>query len=92
MIERGERGARFAPKSGNPGPFMRQCAMASRVSRKKPATVIGAKAFAAITAVEGLKLSDASRRRVDRLKASGLPSEERRAEILRAYRSGARKK
>ena len=92
MIERGERRVRFAPKSGNPGPFMRQCAMASRVSRKKPATVIGAKAFAAITAVEGLKLSDASRRRVDRLKASGLPGEERRAEILRAYRSGARNK
>lgn len=66
--------------------------MASRVSQKKPTAVIGEKAFAAITAVEGLKLSDASRRRLQRLKSSGLPSEERRAEILRAYRSGARKK
>lgn len=66
--------------------------MASRVSQKKPKAVIGEKAFAAITAVEGLKLSDASRRRLQRLKSSGLPNEERRAEILRAYRSGARKK
>jgi hypothetical protein len=66
--------------------------MASRVSQKKPAAVIGEKAFAAITAVEGLKLSDASSRRLQRLKSSGLSGDERRAEILRAYRSAARKK
>jgi hypothetical protein len=66
--------------------------MASRVSRKKLSAVIGAKAFAAITAVEGLRLSAASRQRLQRLKSSGLAGEERRAEVLRAYRSDARKK
>lgn len=65
--------------------------MASRVSPKKSSAVIGAKAFAAITAVEGLKLSEASRRRLQQLKSSGLSAEERRAQILRAYRSDARK-
>jgi len=54
--------------------------------------VIGAKAFAAITGVEGLKLGTASRVRLQKLKASGLGERERRAEVLRAYRSAARGK
>jgi hypothetical protein len=66
--------------------------MATRTSSKAPSRVIGAKIFAAITAVEGLKLAPASRRRIERLMASGLGGDERRAEVLRAYRSGDRKK
>lgn len=66
--------------------------MASRSPKKAPSTVIGAEAFAAISAVEGLTLGPASKRRLERLKASGLSGDERRAEILRAYRSAARKK
>lgn len=61
-------------------------------SSKKPGSrVLGARAFAAITAVEGLRLSSASRRRLEVLKASSLSSDERRAEVLRAY-SGLAKK
>ena len=66
--------------------------MASRISKKGPSRVIGSKAFAAIAAVEGLKLDRAGRARLKRLKASGLSQEARRAELLRAHRSGARKK
>lgn len=47
--------------------------------------VLGRQAFAAITAVEGLKLSSISQRRLDALKSSGLSAEERRAEVLRTY-------
>ena len=54
--------------------------------------VLGAKAFAAITAVEGLRLSSTSRRRLDTLKASGLSTEERRAEVLRAYADLSKKR
>lgn len=48
--------------------------------------VLGRQAFAAITAVEGLELSAASRRRLDSLTKSGLSADERRAEILRTYK------
>ncbi len=43
--------------------------------------VLGQRAFAAISAVEGLKLSSAGRKRV----LSAVPAEQRRAEVLRAY-------
>lgn len=56
----------------------------AKAHMKKP-QVLGAKAFAAITAVEGLRLSASSRGRLEALKASGLSSEERRKEVLRAY-------
>lgn len=63
---------------------------------QKPAAgngpVLGARAFAAITAVEGLRLSAASRRRLEVLKASGLTGDERRAEVLRAFSDLAKKK
>jgi hypothetical protein len=57
--------------------------------RKKPSesklrdesTVLGARAFAAISAVEGLKLTPAGRNRVH----GAAPIEQRRAEVLRAY-------
>ena len=60
----------------------------SSPSKKSPipsSRVLGENAFAAITAVEGLELSAASKRRLDELKRSGLSAEERRAEVLRAY-------
>lgn len=54
-------------------------------SAKPKSRVLGPKAFAAISAVEGLRLSTVSRRRLETLKATGLSAEERRAEVLRAY-------
>ena len=54
--------------------------------------VIGPTAFAAIAAVEGLKLNTASRARLNKLKASGLSPDARRTEVLRAYRSLSRAK
>ena len=50
-------------------------------SHSKVTTVLGRSTFAAISAVEGLKLSSAGRKRV----ASALPADQRRAEVLRAY-------
>ena len=51
-------------------------------------TVLGTKAFAAITAVEGLQLNAESKNRLTSLKASGLNNDERRAQILGVYKSG----
>lgn len=57
--------------------------------RKKPSepkgrwafTVLGPRVFAAISAVEGLELTPAGRKRVH----SSAPIEERRAEVVKAY-------
>lgn len=62
-----------------------------KVRNKKPkrtakGAVLGAKAFAAISAVEGLRLSSASKKRLTALKSRKLSQDERRAEVLRAYR------
>jgi hypothetical protein len=57
------------------------------MTRQSSKSVIGTKAFAAITAVEGLTLSAASKTRLANLKAKGLNNDERRAEIIRAYRA-----
>ena len=46
--------------------------------------IVGRKAFAAITAVEGLKLSAASENRLIELEQ--LSAEQRRAEVVRVYR------
>jgi hypothetical protein len=54
--------------------------ISSRQSR-----VIGAQAFAAITAVEGLRLSAAGEKRLAQLRTSNLTPKQRRAEVLRAY-------
>lgn len=53
------------------------------------AYVLGSEAFASISAVEGLHLSTASRRRLDQLKAAGLSHQEMRAAILRAYKTSS---
>ena len=52
---------------------------------KAPGRVLGARTFAAITAVEGLRLGTVSRKRLQALKASGLTPTERREQVLRAY-------
>lgn len=46
---------------------------------------LGAKAYAAIAEVEGLRLSAEGRRRLERTKH--LSQDERRAEVLRAYKT-----
>jgi hypothetical protein len=59
-------------------------------ARNKPdgrSRVIGPRAFAAISAVEGLKLSRDSRARLDTLRSSGLGGDERRSAVRDAYRS-----
>lgn len=55
-------------------------------SEKDRPGVLGRKAFEAITAVEGLRLSEASRSRVSKLLASSLSPDQRRAAVVRAYR------
>ena len=52
---------------------------------KAKSRVIGSRAFAAITAVEGLRLSGASKKRLATLRESDLTPAERRAEVVRAY-------
>jgi hypothetical protein len=47
--------------------------------------VLGDKTFAAISAVEGLRLSAASQARLSAMKQKGLTPAQKRAEILRAY-------
>ena len=64
----------------------------AKMSKKHGARVLGTRTFAAITAVEGLRLSASSRRRLDMLKASSLSPGERRAEVLRTYSGLAGKK
>jgi hypothetical protein len=56
----------------------------------KPASILGRKAIAAISAVEGLTLSEAARKRqmdADRL---GLTQEQRQAAIARAFSASAK--
>jgi hypothetical protein len=53
----------------------------SNLNLKSASTVLGRKTFAAISAVEGLALTSAGRKRL----ASPLSSDQRRAEVLRAY-------
>ena len=48
--------------------------------------ILGEAAFAAISAVEGLKLSPTSKRRLAALSKMPISEAERRAEIFRAYR------
>ena len=58
---------------------------ASRTATKSTTRVLGAKTFAAMAAVEGLRLNAASKKRLAALRASELTPDERRAEVLRAY-------
>lgn len=47
--------------------------------------VLGERTFAAITAVEGISLSRASRKRLASMKKRKLTSDEQRSEVVRAY-------
>jgi hypothetical protein len=60
---------------------------AEKNERKPRSYRLGLRAFAAISAVEGLKLSSSSRARLEALRATDLTPEQRRAEILKAYKS-----
>lgn len=67
--------------------IMKLPASKSRSSAKTKPRIIGSKAFAAITAVEGLKLAKASRERLKALQDDDtLTPAQRRAEVLKAYR------
>jgi hypothetical protein len=60
---------------------------------RRSKTVIGTRAFEAITAVEGLDLSDASKKRLKPLQAdSTLTPAQRRDAVVRAYTAMSRKK
>jgi hypothetical protein len=53
-------------------------------SKGHHATILGHKAFAAISAVEGLKLTPRGRERVHK----NTPTEQRRADVIRTYTGG----
>jgi len=61
--------------------------MATRKTQDPTSRTLGRRAFLAICAVDGLKPSAASTRRMAEMDAKGLSPAERRAEILRFYRS-----
>jgi hypothetical protein len=48
--------------------------------------VIGGTAFAKISAVEGIRLTEAMRKRADDKRSKGLTSEEHRRAIIRSHR------
>jgi hypothetical protein len=56
--------------------------------RGSAGVLIGRAGGEKISAVEGIKLSAAARRRADEFDRLGLSPEERRVAILRAYRKG----
>ena len=56
----------------------------------KPAFVLGRMAMEAISAVEGLRLSDAARKRQAEADRLGLTSAARQAFIAKAYRTAAK--
>jgi len=51
-----------------------------------PSRLLGARAFAAITAVEGLELGPESRARLREMEQQGLGYDDRRKAVLKAYR------
>jgi hypothetical protein len=53
---------------------------------KAGSRILGSRAFAAISAVEGLALGRDSRARLDKLRSSALGGEERRSAVRAAYR------
>ena len=56
--------------------------MSKRAAKPQQSSILGLRAFAAISAVEGLKLSPEGRKRV----TADMPFEQRLAEILNAYK------
>jgi hypothetical protein len=64
---------------------MQQRKKSSRKSAKK-GFVIGLAGFAKISAVEGIRLTPAMKKRTSKARREKLTSEEHRAAIIRAYR------
>ena len=58
---------------------------ADKATKAAGSRVLGGKAYAAIAAVEGLRLGPASKKRLATLKAGDLTPDQRRAAVLRAY-------
>ena len=56
-----------------------------RLGRTSEGHVLGERTFAAITAVEGISLSAASRKRLSSMKKRKLTNDEQRSEVIRAY-------
>jgi hypothetical protein len=54
--------------------------------------VLGQRTFAAITAVEGIGLSAASRKRLSDLKKRKLSADDQRSEVIRAYQDANTRK
>jgi len=59
--------------------------MSKAKSSKPIQRTLGGETLAAISAVEGLVLSPASKKRIKALEAQGLTPAQKRAEVLRAY-------
>jgi hypothetical protein len=59
-----------------------------RQSTKTGRYVIGRAGFAKISAVEGIHLTDAMRKRADDKRAKGLSAEEHRRAIISSHRKG----
>ena len=62
--------------------------LTGEVTKGARSKVVGSKAFSAITAVEGLRLSGASKKRLADLRRSAMSPDQRRAEVVRAYAPG----
>jgi hypothetical protein len=56
-----------------------------RLNETSEGHVLGQRTFAAITAVEGISLSPASRKRLAKMKSRKLSHDEQRSEVIRAY-------
>lgn len=61
-----------------------------KLGSAKTAHVLGDKTFAAIAAVEGLKLSPSAKKRLSAMDERKLTPAQKRAEVLRAYSSKGR--
>jgi len=60
----------------------------SAKSTKRDRFVLGSDSFAKISAVEGIGLTDAMRKRASEARAKGLTAEEYRSTIIRSHRKG----
>jgi hypothetical protein len=60
----------------------------SNRGRSAGSVTLGREWFAKISAVEGIKLTPAAKKRAAEFERRGLSGEERRREIVRAYRKG----
>jgi hypothetical protein len=64
---------------------MKMKKIVKRIGGSSEVHVLGERTFAAITAVEGISLSQTSRNRLASMKKRKLTAEEQRTEVIRAY-------